>query len=144
MDTSERLKKLIKVSTDKVNGSKLPNPFYGKKIFFSDNCTGPLINRTTLMGYIGATSGTIKELNKDVDYCVIPDTAYSNLLDGSSDNIINKLLSLIDYTPDKKSKSRSLIPETRIITEKTLFKIMHSFVKNDPVKMKHYNELHIS
>lgn len=144
MEAKKRLINIIKDSTDEVNNSKLSNPFYGKKIFFSDNCTGPKINRTTLIGYIGATSGTNKELSKDIDYCVIPKSVYSNLLDGNVDSITENIISLIHNKSDKKSKPKNTIPETRIITENTLFSIVYRFVKNDPVKMKHYNKLHIS
>lgn len=139
----EAIRKVVKESINSLKENKLPNPFYGKELLFFEGCIGPRVNRTQLMGYLGAFSGGNKELTTKIDYAIIPKSVYTNLLKSEFHETLKKIEDCVHVKSKKTNNYRNTIPDTKIIPEDMWIEIVGNFSQNDSVKMNQYTQLNV-
>jgi len=135
---------LIQEHISKIVNSPLPNPIYGKNIFFFEGCVKPRLERNQLFGYLGVFSGS-NELNNEVDICVIPLSSYKMLKDGESDDVINEINEKMNSHNKETNRYTNAISNTLIIPEKKLFAfIKEKLLKDDKVKINQFNRINFN
>ncbi|MEX1013580.1 MAG: hypothetical protein WDZ80_00280 [Candidatus Paceibacterota bacterium] len=136
---------LISDHFKKIHDSLLPNPIYGKTIFFCEGCVKPIIERNQLLGYLGAFSGTSYELNSEIDIVVIPNSSYSNLKNDKSDSVINLINEKLKNFDKEKNRYSNKIPNALIVPEHKFFQfIKDHLINNDQVKIEQFERINFS
>ncbi len=146
MNDSEKTRGIInRILKDEeaLSSKKILNPFYGKELYFFEDCIGPRLDRNQLFGYIGAFSGNNYKLKSTIDFCIYPDSSFEKLISGKLDANSIALSDLIFYRKKSGSKITDKIRATLIIREEKIYTRVYSFIKNDPVKVSQYNKLNL-
>lgn len=129
----------------KIHDSPLPNPIYGKTIFFFEGCVKPVIERNQLLGYLGAFSRTSYELNSEIDIVVIPNSSYYNLKNDKSDSVIYSINEKLKNFDEEKNRYSNKIPNALIVTEHKFFQFIKSnLLNNDQVKIEQFERINFS
>ncbi len=129
----------------KVLNSPLPNPIYGKTIFFCKGCVEPVTERNQLLGYLGAFSGTSYKLNSDIDIVVIPYTSFKNLKYDKPDSVIDSINEKLNNFDKDKNRLSNKIPNALLVPEHKFFQFIKSnLLKNDKVKLEQFKKLDLS
>lgn len=133
---------LISDHFKKIEESPLPNPIYGKTIFFCEGCAEPVIERNQLLGYLGAFSGTSYELNSEIDIVVIPNSSFNHLKNGKSDSVIESVNEKMNNFDEEKNRYSNKIPNALIVPEHTFFQfIKDHLLKSDRVKIDQFKRI---
>lgn len=133
---------LIHKYTSEIVDSSLPNPIYGKSIFFYQGCAKPRTERNQLFGYLGVFTGGFNELNNEVDICVIPLSSYKTLKDGESDNVISEINEKMNSYNEESNRYTNTISSVKIIQERKLFTyVKNNLLKDDQVKINQFNRI---
>lgn len=136
---------LISDHFKKIHDSPLPNPIYGKTIFFCEGCVKPIIERNQLLGYLGAFSGTSYKLNSEIDIVVIPMSSFNNLKNGNSDTVLDLINEKLKYFDEEKNRYSNKIPNARIVPEHKFFQfIKDKLLKSDQVKIDQFERISFS
>jgi hypothetical protein len=137
--------KMISEHLKKIKESTLPNPIYGKTIFFYKGCVKPVTERNQLLGYLGVFSGTSYNLNSEIDIAVIPHLSFDNLKNDKSDSVINSINEKLKYFDGEKNRYSNKIPNTLIVPEQKFFQfIKDHLLKSDQVKIEQFNRINFS
>jgi len=146
MDNDNQLSlQLISDHFKKFENSAIPNPIYGKTIFFCENCVKPIIERNQLLGYIGAFSGTSNELNSEIDIVVISKSSFNNLKNGKSDSAIDSINEKLKNFDKEKNRYSNNIPNALIVPEHKFFHfIKDRLLKSDQVKIDQFERINFS
>lgn len=135
---------LIHNHTSEIVNSSLPNPIYGKNIFFYQGCAKPQIERNQLFGYLGVFTG-FNELNNEVDICVIPLSSYKTLKDGESDDVISEINEKMNSYNEETDRYTNTISSVKIIQERKLFTyVKNNLLKDDQVKINQFNRIDLN
>ena len=136
---------LISDHFKKIHDSPLPNPVYGKTIFFFEGCVKPVIERNQLLGYLGAFSGASNELNSEIDIVVISKSSFNNLKNGKSDSVIDSINERLNNYDEVKNRYSNKIPNTLIVPEHKFFQfIKENLLKSDQVKIDQFERINFS
>jgi hypothetical protein len=146
MDNRQQLSlQIINEHLAKIKNSSLPNPIYGKTIFFCEGCVKPIIERNQLLGYLGAFSGTSYKLNSEIDIVVIPMSSFNNLKNGNSDSVLDSINEKLKYFDEEKKRYSNKIPNARIVPEHKFFQfVKEKLLKNDQVKIDQFERISFS
>ena len=146
MDNDNQLSlQLISDHFKKIEDSALPNPIYGKTIFFCEGCVKPIIERNQLLGYLGAFSGASNELNSEIDIVVISKSSFNNLKNGKSDSVIDLINEKLNYYDEVKNRYSNKIPNALIVPEHKFFQfIKEKLLKSDQVKIDQFERINFS
>ena len=129
----------------KIQDSTLPNPIYGKSIFFCEGCVKPEAERNQFLGYLGAFSGTSSELNSEIDIVVIPNSSYSNLKTDKSDSVIDFINGKLNHFDKEKDRYSNKIPNALIVPEHKFFQfIKDNLLRNDQIKLEQFERINFS
>lgn len=133
---------LISDHFKKILDSPLPNPIYGKTIFFCEGCVKPVIERNQLLGYLGAFSGTSYELNSEIDIAVIPKSSFINLENDLSDSVIDSINKKLKNFDEEKKRFSNKIQNTLIVPEHKFFQyIKDHLINKDQVKIEQFERM---
>lgn len=136
---------LISDHFKKIEESALPNPIYGKTIFFCEGCVDPAIDRNQLLGYLGAFSRTSSELNSEIDIVVISFSSFNNLKEGKSDSAIDSINEKLKYFDVEKSRYSNKIQNALIVPEHNFFQfIKGKLLQTDQVKLDQFERINFS
>lgn len=125
-----------------IKESSIPNPMYGKTIYFFKESVKPQIERNQLLGYLGAFAGTSTDLSSEVDICVIPHASYLKLKDEKSDIVITTINEKLNAYDEEKDRYSNKIPNTLIVPERHFFKfIKDHLLENDQVKIDQFKQI---
>ena len=146
MDNDNQLSlQLISDHFKKIEDSALPNPIYGKTIFFCEGCVKPIIERNQLLGYLGAFSGDSNELNSEIDIVVISKSSFNSLKNGKSDSVIDLINEKLNYYDEVKNRYSNKIPNALIVPEHKFFQfIKEKLLKSDQVKIDQFERINFS
>ncbi|HEX6983411.1 MAG TPA: hypothetical protein VF181_11695 [Balneolaceae bacterium] len=144
MEEKVDLTEVINKSIENLKLSNVPNPIYGKKLFFFDECVGPKYERNQLLGYLGAFCSFTK-LTSEIDICVIPFASWQRVLENECDEITKELISKLEVKDEQTGRTSNLIPNTFILPESFLFKyIEDNLLVDDDVKAKQFERIDFS
>ena len=136
---------LISDHIKKIEESPLPNPIYGKNIFFCEGCVKPVTERNQLLGYLGSFSGTSYKLNSEIDIVIIPKSSFNNLKNGKSDSVIDLINEKLNNFDEEKNRYSNKIPNAFIVPEHKFFQfIKDHLLKSDRVKIKQFKRINFS
>jgi len=136
---------LISDHFKKIHDSPLPNPIYGKTIYFFKGCAEPVIVRNQLLGYLGAFSRTSDELNSEIDIVVIPYSSFINLRNDKSDSVVEAINEKLKNYDQEKKRYTNKIPNALIVSEQLLFQfIQRKLLKNDQVRIDQIERISFS
>jgi len=136
---------LISDHFKKIKESHLPNPIYGKTVFFCEGCVKPITERNQLLGYLGAFSGTSYELNSEIDIVVIPNSSFNSLKNGNSDSVIESINEKLNNFDEEKNRYSNKIPNALIVPEHKFFQfIKDHLLKSDRVKIEQFKRINFS
>jgi len=139
-----KLKKIIREDIQDLNSSNLPNPLYGKNIFFFDGCVEPKNDRNQLMGYLGIFCGYNK-LDREIDYCILPKETSNKIVAEKTDQITELLYNKINHRKKDTGSITNTIPNTAILPEEVLFTyIKNNLIQKDEVKKKQFERLNLT
>ena len=146
MDNRQLLKlHVLNEHFKKIEESPLPNPVYGKTIFFCNGCAKPAVERNQLLGYLGAFSGDSYELNREIDIVVIPNSSFINLKNGESDPVIDSINKKLNNFDEEKNRYSNKIPNALIVSEHKFFQfIKDQLLGNDQVKVEQFSRIDFS
>lgn len=136
---------LISDHFKKIKESPLPNPIYGKTIFFCEGCVKPVTERNQLLGYLGSFSGTSNKLNSEIDIVIIPKSSFNNLKNGKSDFVIDSINEKLNNYDKVKNRYSNKIPNALIVPEHKFFQfIKDHLLKSDQVKIEQFDRINFS
>jgi hypothetical protein len=146
MDNYNQLSlQLISEHFNKIEESSLPNPIYGKSIFFCEGCVKPITERNQLLGYLGAFSGASNELNSEIDIVVISKLSFNNLKNDKSDSVIDSINEKLNNYDEVKNRYSNKIPNALIVPEHKFFQfIKEKLLKSDQVKIDQFERINFS
>lgn len=129
----------------KIENSFLPNPIYGKTIYFCEGCVKPVTERNQLLGYLGAFSGASNELNSEIDIIVISKSSFNNLKNGKSDSVVDSINKQLNNYDEVKNRYSNKIPNALIVPEHNFFQfIKENLLKSDQVKIDQFKRINFS